>query len=137
VKLGLRTGELSALQIEDLNFKEGTIRVLDSKKKRKVTLLCDPLTMELLKQLIGDRKHGPVFISHNPACKKPAKLSVISIWWIIRRIVRKAGVEDFKPCYFRYYFAAEWMRSGKSLVNYLKSPATTITLTLKGKKISI
>jgi len=115
VKLGLRTGELAALQVEDLNFKEGTIRVFDSKKKRRITLPCDPLTMELLKQLIGDRKRGPVFISRNRACKRLAGLSVVSIWWIIRRIAKKAGVEDFKPRYFRYYFAAEWVRAGKSL----------------------
>ena len=114
-KLGLRTGELAALNIEDLNFEELTVQVTDSKKHRKLTLPCDPLTMELLKQLVNGRRKGPVFLSNNHACKKPARMAVVSVWWRIREIARRAGVEDFKPRYFRYYFAAEWVRAGKNL----------------------
>jgi len=116
MRLGLRTGELASLQVEDLDFDSCVVRVLDSKKRRKFTLPCDPLTMEVLRQLCKGRKEGPVFL-RGPQGRKSGRrnLSENEIWSLMRRIAAKAGVEDFKPRYFRYFFAAEWVKAGKNL----------------------
>jgi hypothetical protein len=110
---GLRTGELCTLGIEDINFEDRTFLVLDSKRKQVYPLPLDPVTLDLLKEFIGDRTKGYVFTHEFDSSwknqKKGVPLTVSTVWCRIRRIAQQAGVEGFNPRKFRQYFAAMWI----------------------------
>jgi len=112
MKIGLRTGEIATLRIEDIDFEARSIKVLDSKKKVYFPLPLDPVTLELIKELCQFRTHGYVF-THAGSWKhvkgdKP--LTIQDIWHTIHKIGYDAGVPNFTPRDLRRYFAAHWVR---------------------------
>lgn len=112
MKIGLRTGEIATLRIEDIDFEARSIKVLDSKKKVYFPLPLDPVTLELIKELCAFRTRGYVF-THARSWKhvkgdKP--LTIENVWYIIHKIGYEAGVPNFKPRDLRRYFAAHWVR---------------------------
>jgi hypothetical protein len=115
IKIGLRTNEIRTLNIEDIDFESRNFQVLDSKKKRFYPLPLDVLTLQYIKDLIGDRTEGPVFtrednrkirIKHKP-------LSRVAIWYLFHGIGMEAGVKDFNPRICRHYFACKWIEDMK------------------------
>jgi integrase len=120
MKIGLRTGEICSLKIENINFQEKTFHVLDSKRKRLYPLPLDALTLQLIQDLIGSRQEGYVFTrevysrswSH---VKAENPLHVTTVLVTVKKIAEKAGVEGFTPRLLRHFFAAEWHRQGGSL----------------------
>jgi len=111
MQIGLRTGEIATLCIENINFETRTFQVLDSKKKVLYPLPLDVLTLQLIRDLCGFRTHGYVFrqsrswkYTHGD---KP--LTDATIWTVIHSIARDAGVPDFNPRMLRHYFAAHWI----------------------------
>ena len=111
MKSGLRSTELTTLNIEDIDFELGEFQVLDSKKKRFYPLPLDVLTLQYLKDLIGDRGEGPVFIrEENPKIRAQHKpMSRTAIWYLFRGIGLEAGVKGFNPRICRHYFVASLM----------------------------
>lgn len=110
MKIGLRTGEIASLRIENINFDDRSFKVLDSKQKQLYPLPLDVVTLQLIQDLIGERREGYVF-THDRTwqyVKKDFPLRVQEIWHIIHQIGLKAGVEGFKPRDLRQYFAANW-----------------------------
>jgi site-specific recombinase XerD len=120
MKIGLRTGEICSLRIENINFKNKTFFVLDSKRKRLYPLPLDVLTLQLIRDLIGSRNEGFVFTrelrsrswSH---VKTDKPLHVATVEKRLEKIGLQAGVKSFTPRLLRHYFAVEWHRAGKSL----------------------
>lgn len=110
MKIGLRTSELCTLRIEWIDFKNRGFQVLDSKKKRLYPLPLDAVSLELIRELIGERREGYVFTRRGKGkylyAGKP--LSRIDVYHIIRRIGLDAGVQGLSPRLLRHYFAAEW-----------------------------
>lgn len=110
MKIGLRTSEITTLNIEDINFETRSFQVLDSKKKQFYPLPLDVLTLQYIKDLIGDRKEGNVFIREENwkirLQRKP--LSRVAIWYLFRGIGLAAGVKGFNPRIARHYFACKW-----------------------------
>jgi len=120
MKIGLRTGEICSLKIENINFQDKTFHVLDSKRKRLYPLPLDALTLQLIQDLIGPRQEGYVFTrevySRSWSHKKAEKpLHVTTVLVTVKRIALKVGVEGFTPRLLRHYFAAEWHKQGGSL----------------------
>jgi len=118
MKIGLRNSELRMLRIEDVNFEDRTFQVLDSKKYELFPLPLDVLTLQLIKDLVGDRKEGLVF-QHTTwqyqRCDQP--LSKVEIWHVVHDIGEKAGVKGLSPRLLRHYFACHWIYvEKKSLV---------------------
>jgi len=112
MKVGLRTGEIATLQIENINFETRTFQVLDSKKKVLFPLPLDVLTLQLIKDLCGFRTHGYVFRQSRSwkYSKGDKPLTDATIWTVIHNIAREAGVSNFNPRMLRHYFAAHWVR---------------------------
>jgi integrase len=117
MKIGLRTGEICTLRIENINFEKRTFQVLDSKRKVFYPLPLDPVTLDLIQQLVGDRSEGYVFRQtktwKTKRVDRPLKPN--TVWIRVRLIAEEAGVNNFSPRVLRHYFASEWHRSGRSL----------------------
>ena len=118
MKIGLRTGEIATLCIENINFETRSFMVLDSKKKTLFPLPLDVLTLQLIKDLCGFRTHGYVFrqsrswkYTHGD---KP--LTDATIWTVIHNIAKKVGIPNFNPRMLRHYFAAQWARDQQKSV---------------------
>ena len=110
IKIGLRVSEITTLNIEDINFEDRSFQVLDSKKKMFYPLPLDTITLQLIKDLIGDRDEGTVFTRQdNWKIKMQHKrMSRTAAWYLFRGIGLAAGVKGFSPRTCRHYFAAKW-----------------------------
>lgn len=107
MKIGLRTHEIATLTVEDINFEDRSVRVLDSKKHRFYPLPLDVLTLQLIRDLT-EGLQGLVF-RHKTYKKNEGKpLTNVSIWKTVRVIGEHAGVHGFHPRILRHYFAADW-----------------------------
>lgn len=107
MKIGLRTHEIATLTVEDIDFESRSFQVLDSKKHRFYPLPLDPVTLQLIKDLIGDRTEGVVFQHKTYKRKNQGKpLRNVSIWKTIKTIGEEAGVKHFYPRILRHYCAA-------------------------------
>jgi len=111
MQIGLRTGEIATLCIENIDFETRTFQVLDSKKKVLYPLPLDVLTLQLIKDLCAFRTHGYVFrqsrswkYTHGD---KP--LTDATIWTVIHNIAKAVGIQGFNPRMLRHYFAAHWI----------------------------
>jgi integrase len=119
MKVGLRTGELATLKIENINFDSRSFTVLDSKNRMLYPLPLDVLTLELVKELIRDRVEGYVFTRRGSwiRARVDKPLTVDEIWYVVRKIGEEAGVPNFNPRILRHYFAVVWAHvEKKSLV---------------------
>jgi len=117
MKIGLRTGEICTLRIENIDFSSRTFNVLDSKRKKLFPLPLDPVTLELIQLLIGKRLEGYVFRQRKTWILKAADrpLEPNTVWIRVKTIAKQAGVEGFTPRLLRHYFAAEWHQTRRSL----------------------
>lgn len=107
MKIGLRTREIATLRIEDIDFESRSFQVLDSKKHRFYPLPLDPLTLQLIKDLIGDRTEGVVFQHKTYKRKNQGKpLTNVTVWKLVKTIGEEAGVKGFHPRILRHFFAA-------------------------------
>jgi len=115
MKIGLRTTEITTLNIEDIDFSTRSFRVLDSKKKRFYPLPLDVLTLQYIQDLIGDRAEGTVFAREdNPEIARQYKpMSRTAIWYLIHGIGLAAGVKGMNPRILRHYFACKWVQDMK------------------------
>jgi len=133
MKIGLRTGEISTLKIENIDFLSHSFYVLDSKRKELYPLPLDMVTLSLIQDLIKNRLEGYVFTrSHSWRKVKQSKpLSIEEIWHVVRKIGVEAGVPNLNPRLLRCFFAANWVyvekKSHATLQRILrhKDPATT------------
>ena len=109
MKIGLRTGEIATLSIEDIDFDSRSFQVLDSKQRKFYPLPLDMLTLQLIQDLIGELSQGLVFTHKtHTRTKKDQPLSTVALWKTVRNIGREAGVKHFYPRLLRHYFAADW-----------------------------
>lgn len=117
MKIGLRTGELCTLRIENIDFQSRSFKVLDSKRKEFYPLPLDPVTLELIQLLVGKRLEGYVFRQRQTWTQKRADepLKDQSVWIRVRNIAQEAGVLGFNPRLLRHYFAADWHEKKKSI----------------------
>jgi integrase len=111
MQIGLRTGEIATLCIENIDFETRTFQVLDSKKKVLYPLPLDVLTLQLIRDLCGFRTHGYVFRQSRSwkYSRGDKPLTDATIWTVIHNIAREAGVPGFNPRMLRHYFAAHWI----------------------------
>ncbi len=111
MKIGLRTGEITTLRIEYIDFNDRSFQVLDSKKKKLYPLPLDVLTLQLIRDLVAPRHEGYVF-RHKKAWKnrcgdRPLTIEAVSIR--VNQIASELGVAGFTPRLLRHYFAAHWV----------------------------
>jgi site-specific recombinase XerD len=92
--LGLRSGELRGLELRDLQWRTGEIRLPRTKTRRERVL---PLSQELGAALADYILHGrpalpmpQIFLRHGPS---PGPLLANTVIWIVRRHARRAGIQ--------------------------------------------
>lgn len=117
MKIGLRTSEICTFRIEDINLRDRSFRVLDSKKKEKFPLPLDMITLELILNLIDEREKGFVFrrLTSRSDRTPEQPLTRKAVYLRIRQIGEEAGVEGFHPRVLRRYFAAMWVYGDPAL----------------------
>ena len=121
MKIGLRTREIATLTVEDINFEDRSFQVLDSKKHRFYPLPLDPLTLQLIKDLVGAQSEGLVFQHKTYKHKREGKpLTNVTIWKMIKSIGEAAGVEGFHPRILRHHFAVDWHIVQKKSIEVLR-----------------
>jgi len=109
-KLGFRTGEISTFDADYIDFETGFFDVLDSKRKKLYSLAMDMLTLQLIEDLLGERRSGLIFTHHTWKIKKAEEpLTDEGVYYIIHRLGLEAGVKNLKPRNFREYFAWRWV----------------------------
>jgi hypothetical protein len=117
LKIGLRTGEICTLRIENINFEDRNFNVLDSKRKVLYPLPLDQVTLQLIQDHIGERTEGYVFTQKCSwmHAREDRPLTRSTVWFCMRSIAAKVGVKGFKPRILRQFFAADWAMQHKNL----------------------
>ena len=116
-RLGLRAGEVVALNLEDLDWENGVIRVR-RKGRRWTQLPLPPDVGEAVATYLRSRPRCSsrrVFLSHRAPIRGFAHTITVSS--IVRRTLIRAGVESARTGahLFRHTLAADLLRNGASL----------------------
>jgi integrase len=102
---GLRSGEISGLQVEDINFARGFIHVQRSvyhsvevptkgKRSRRVDL--DSITLQMVKTYLGDRTSGRVFQGRNGTPIRNQQLNTVLAWATGQLSIAPATMHAFR-----------------------------------------
>jgi site-specific recombinase XerC len=111
-RTGLRLGSLVALDIEDIDFDAGEIRVRVLKNGGDDVVVLPDDVAELLREHIGVRRSGPLFISTHGA-----RIGARHVRRRLEQWGRRAGVASIHPHALRHRFAmAVYERTGDLLV---------------------
>lgn len=113
-KCGLRVGELVALKVSDIKWREAEpyIAVVRGKGSKDRNVPVGPETLDWLRRWKQTRpKGGPFF---NTLAGKP--LSTRYLHAMVGRMSRRVGVEGVSPHVFRHCFACELHEEGVPLV---------------------
>jgi integrase/recombinase XerD len=115
-RLGLRAGEVSAIELDDLDWRAGEITVRGKGGRREVL----PLPVAVGEALVDYLRYG-----RPPRCptrrlfvttRAPfTALATGSVFAVVARACRRAGVAPFGPHRLRHALACELLRHGASL----------------------
>lgn len=110
VDTGIRSSELCALKINDVNLKTLRLTVFGKGKKERQVRIC-PRTADALWDYLAQRKNArvgdPLFITRNQTPLTRDRLA-----HILANISKRAGIENAHPHRFRHTFAIEYLRNG-------------------------
>ncbi len=116
---GLRVSELIGLKINDLYFDDEVVRVLGKGSKERIVPMGSSAIHWLHEYLIKSRPHladknksqNYVFLN-----KRKTKLSRMTIWKIVARYSKEAGIQkEIHPHIFRHSFATHLLEGGADL----------------------
>ena len=127
---GLRCSELAAIQIKDIDLKRGFITVQRKKRKKKVvdSLAISPEVIKHLKEHIGDRTGGKLFIGER------GNLTRYGLQQIWKSAIKRAGLpKELSIHCARHTMAVHLLRKTGNLRQVQKqlghaSPATTANM---------
>jgi integrase/recombinase XerD len=122
---GMRVTELVSLDVEDIDPKEGSVRVRGKKNlsKERVIAIAQPALDAVVAylekgriQLLRDPNETALFLNH-----RGQRLTRQGLWLIIKHYVDEVGIpEDVTPHTLRHSFAAHKLSQGKSLQDIQK-----------------
>jgi len=113
---GVRVSELCNLEIEDIDFAEGLIRVRSGKGDKDRIVVLEEKTAEALKTYLQERykkncKTKKIFIS-----RKGSPLSPLSVERIVKKYARKAGIaKKVTPHVLRHTLATTLLNHGADI----------------------
>jgi site-specific recombinase XerD len=116
-RLGLRAGEVAALRLEDLNWRQGTLRLSQSKNGSQAEL---PLLSEVGEAIAGYLRTGRPVCAHREVFLflKPARpMNSEAISRVVQRALRRCGIEVPRPGahLLRHTLASHLVQNGASL----------------------
>lgn len=122
---GMRVTELVSLDVDDVDFEQGLVRVGEKKsgiKERMLPVIGDALMALQIyvehsrKQLMRNQSEQALFLNH-----RGQRLTRQGSWLIIKRYVEDVGISDkVTPHTLRHSFAAHKLSRGKSLQDIQK-----------------
>jgi len=109
---GMRISELANLNLSQINFDSGTVRVIGKGNKERIVFI-NSTALDLLKEYILLRPEGEeaLFIS-----QKGGRLTVRAIQHMFDRYIKKSGLRSSSPHAMRHSFATHMMEGGADLV---------------------
>lgn len=105
----LRVSELVNLNIEDINFSNNTI-FITRKGNKQMSVPTSLKALAILKDYLGDRKNGPVFLN-----KYNKRLTTRSIENIVKKYAKKILLKDISPHTLRHSRATHLLNNGMDL----------------------
>ncbi|HHS48746.1 MAG TPA: tyrosine recombinase XerC [Desulfurella acetivorans] len=105
----LRVSELVNLNIEDINFSNNTI-FITRKGNKQMSVPTSSKTITILKEYIGNRKTGPVFLN-----KYNKRLTTRSIENIVKKHAKNILLKDISPHTLRHSRATHLLNNGMDL----------------------
>jgi site-specific recombinase XerD len=102
---GVRVSELCAMNIEDIDFEDETIRVRGKGGKIRIVFV-DPETLLEISKFIGNRIEGPLFLGQQGHHISPRS---------VQHIFKKYAPQGITPHKIRHSYASELYRRSKNL----------------------
>ena len=102
---GVRVSELCAINVEDIDFEEQTIRVKGKGDKIRMVFV-DEETLEDIDKFIGNRIEGPLFVGQQGNHISPRT---------VQHIFKENAPEGITPHKIRHSYASELYRRSKNL----------------------
>ena len=123
MKTGLRSGEVLRLRVDYFDFQNRLIKVYDTKKKVvwQYPLPVDAVTLDYVQQYIRQERtvygDGTPFLFYSKTWRKGRvkPLTGFDYRALLRKICSEVGLPYVRPTMFRHYFAAKWVKAGKSI----------------------
>ena len=114
--MGLRLSELTALDIGDVNFDDGSIKITRKGGKERLLPANDEVMISIQRYLKTreDRSlQSPLFLS-----KRNRRISNASIWHLVKKYMRQAQIEKDKlsPHTLRHTFATMLLTQGENIL---------------------
>ena len=114
---GLRVSEVTQLDVQDLDLKLATLRILGKGNKERVGVIGNPavralkLYLELGRPKLGVRADEALFLN-----RSGGRLTVRSVQSLVRKYARKAGLpDDVHPHLLRHSYATHLLDGGADL----------------------
>ncbi|MFZ0927197.1 MAG: site-specific integrase [Syntrophobacteraceae bacterium] len=116
--LGLRTSEVAALRLEDLNWREGTIRIPGKKSRERILPLTSKVggaIVDYLKTVRPITSDRTLFLRHSVPPGTPVTCHIVR--GVIRRACARVGILPPRdgPHTFRHTLASRMLQSGVAL----------------------
>ena len=115
---GLRVSELVSLRIEQINFRQGSIRVVGKGDKDRLIPMGEEAVTWLesyknnaRKEILGQRQTDDLFVT-----RRGGAMTRQAFWHIIKRYAKKAGIKKpLSPHTLRHAFATHLLNHGADL----------------------
>ncbi len=113
--LGLRRGEVTGLDLEDLDLERKTISVLGKGKTQKKELSLPAPTIAALTEWLKVRGNfpGPLFLNLDRARKRPGRITGKSIYRLVRGLGEKVGIKT-RPHGIRHSAVTEAVKKAQA-----------------------
>lgn len=116
---GLRVSELTSLQITNLYFEEGFIRVIGKGNKERIVPVSQSVEKEVNNYIEHIRVHQNIKKGHEDILflnRRGAKLTRVMIFTIIKQLAEAIGLsKNISPHTFRHSFATHMVENGANL----------------------
>jgi Site-specific recombinase XerD len=114
--MGLRLSELTALNVGDVGFDDGSIKITRKGGKERLLPANDEVMISIqryLKTREGGSSQLPLFLS-----KRKRRIANASIWHLVKKYMRQAQIEKDKlsPHTLRHTFATMLLRQGENIL---------------------
>ena len=115
IGMGLRLSELVELNIGNVNFDEGTVKVTRKGNHERILPANDDVMM-CIKRYLRPRKDAlppsPLFLS-----KRNQRIDTSSVWYVVKKYLKQAQIEKDKlsPHTLRHTFATTLLRQGENI----------------------
>ncbi|MBU1809073.1 MAG: tyrosine-type recombinase/integrase [Candidatus Omnitrophica bacterium] len=114
--MGLRLSELTALDIGDVNFDDGSVKITRKGGKERILPANDEVMISIqryLKTRESKSPQSPLLLS-----KRDRRISNASVWHLVGKYMRQAQIEKDKlsPHTLRHTFATILLRQGENIL---------------------